>query len=134
MNVTTATEQWLRKASDDRVAALDLSQGRGARLADIVCFHCQQSAEKHVKAVLTQAKIDFPYTHDLRELIDRASDAQDNLNELASVVKVLAPFAVDVRYPGMGTDDRTMRVALEAMETIRTVCLRVLGVDESYSA
>ena len=133
MNVTTATEQWLRKASDDRIAALDLAKGRGDRLADIVCFHCQQSAEKYIKAVLTQNAMAFPKTHDLRELVDRAADALIALCKLGSVADVLAPFSVDIRYPGMHTDDQTMKASMEAMEVFRTVCLQALEIEESDS-
>ena len=30
-----------------------------------VCFHCQQCAEKYLKALLISRGVDFPRTHDL---------------------------------------------------------------------
>ena len=96
-----------------------------------MCFHCQQAAEKYVKAVLIQATVEFPKTHDLRELIELAAEAGSDLRALTPVVEVLEPFAVDVRYPDTDTDAETMRAALEAMEQVWTACLKALGEDET---
>ena len=35
----------------------------------MVCFHCQQSVEKYLKARLEEAAISFPKTHDLENLL-----------------------------------------------------------------
>jgi HEPN domain-containing protein len=48
-----ATREWLRKAEDDYLAARKLAKG-GDPLPDQVCFHCQQSAEKLLKAILEE--------------------------------------------------------------------------------
>ena len=131
MRVTTATKGWLRKAGNDRLAAVALAKGHGPQVTDIVCFHCQQAAEKCVKAVLIQAIVGFPKTHDLRELIELAAEARSDLRALTPVVEVLAPFAVDVRYPDTDTDEETMRAALEAMEQVWMACLTALGENET---
>jgi HEPN domain-containing protein len=36
---------------------------------DHACFHCQQSAEKYLKARLEEAGIMSPRTHDLKNLL-----------------------------------------------------------------
>ncbi|MEW6107540.1 MAG: HEPN domain-containing protein, partial [Bacillota bacterium] len=35
---------------------------------DTACFHCQQAAEKHLKAFLAYHERPIPHTHDLEEL------------------------------------------------------------------
>ena len=44
------TMTWVRKAEDDWDAACELAT-RSPPLRDAVCFHCQQSAEKYMKAL-----------------------------------------------------------------------------------
>jgi HEPN domain-containing protein len=51
---------WVEKAESDlKNAALALRAGHDCP-ADTVAFHAQQCAEKHLKAVLVFAGIDFP--------------------------------------------------------------------------
>ena len=45
-----ATREWIKKAEGDYAAATILSRRRKVPLHDHVCFHCQQSAEKYLKA------------------------------------------------------------------------------------
>ena len=44
------TLTWVRKAEDDWDAACELA-ARSPPLRDAVCFHCQQAAEKAIKAL-----------------------------------------------------------------------------------
>ena len=44
------TREWIRKAEADHHAAVKLHRGSDP-LHDIVCFHCQQCAEKYLKAL-----------------------------------------------------------------------------------
>jgi HEPN domain-containing protein len=63
------TAQRVLKAEEDIEAARSLvAQAKPPR--DIVCFHCQQAAEKYLKALLQELGLSIPYTHDLEELLD----------------------------------------------------------------
>ena len=48
------TAQWVRKAEDDIVGARSLEQSKPP-LNDLICFHCQQSAEKYLKALVQES-------------------------------------------------------------------------------
>ncbi|MGB9610524.1 MAG: HEPN domain-containing protein [Bryobacteraceae bacterium] len=61
-------EQWLESAASDLRLARLASQHRGVRREQI-CFHAQQAAEKALKAVLLFQEMEFPFTHDLEELL-----------------------------------------------------------------
>ncbi|MBK8164751.1 MAG: HEPN domain-containing protein [bacterium] len=55
------TNQWLDKAEDDLNAAQTLFD-HGGDLWSIVAFHCQQSVEKFLKAMLTSLQVEFSKT------------------------------------------------------------------------
>ena len=46
-----------------------LSAGKPS-LHDGVCFHCQQAAEKYLKALLQDLREPIPHTHDLVRLLN----------------------------------------------------------------
>jgi len=63
---------WLTRASHDlrssrALAALD------DPLLDTAIYHCQQAAEKAIKAWLQSNDDPFPKTHDIEDLVERAS-------------------------------------------------------------
>ncbi len=59
---------WMLKGDSDRAAAERILQGPGAY--DTACFHCQQAAEKYLKAVLAMAGQPIPRMHDLEDVYD----------------------------------------------------------------
>lgn len=63
------TAKWVRKAEHDWKAAHKLAN-EDLPLRDIVCFHCQQAAEKYLKAILQETGLVVPRTHDLQDAID----------------------------------------------------------------
>ncbi|SRR6266545_6275408 len=61
------TAKWVRKAEEDMEGARELG-ARKPPLRDLVCFHCQQAAEKYLKALLQELGAVVPKTHELEEL------------------------------------------------------------------
>lgn len=87
---------WLRKAESDLAAAAALIDS-GAAL-DAACFHCQQAAEKSLKAWLIAGREDFPLVHDLNKLLRLCGATEPGFNQLAEDAAELNPFAVEMRY------------------------------------
>ncbi len=73
---------WLGEAKDDLSAAESLGQ---AVLYAQACFHCQQAAEKSLKALLLKSKGAIPKSHSLRLLAIEAGVLDQLLDELASL-------------------------------------------------
>jgi len=97
----------LRKAHEDAHAVEKLASDPG--IADsVVGFHAQQAAEKAMKAVLASCGDEFPWTHDLRHLMDRLEGIAMPLPDSLSEVRTLAPWAVEFRY-GETIDDQLDR-------------------------
>jgi HEPN domain-containing protein len=60
-------QSWLRKSNSDPGSARQLLEGPRPFL-DTAVFHCQQTAEKVLKAFLTYHDIPFAKTHDLNRV------------------------------------------------------------------
>jgi len=64
-----STREWVRKAEEDYLAAQALSRRKKVPLHDATCFHCQQCAEKYLKARIEEQGLRIPKTHDLDALL-----------------------------------------------------------------
>ncbi len=96
--IITSPKDWLTHAKSDlKLAKLGLRQDV---LSEQICFHAQQTVEKSLKAVLLFLHIDFPFTHDLEELLDTFEHAGISIPSEFLEVGVLTPYAVETRYPG----------------------------------
>ena len=90
-------QRWQIKAQHDLLTARTML---GAELhpTDVVCYHCQQCAEKMLKAYLVMRDCDFPKTHDLRNLLDLCADHDPEFKTLRSEAENLTDYAVQTRY------------------------------------
>ncbi len=83
---------WLQEAKDDLAAAQNLGQ---AKLYAAACFHCQQAAEKALKAALIRASGNFPKVHSLKQLASEAG----LLAQIGNEIIVLSGDYTTSRYP-----------------------------------
>lgn len=90
---------WLAKAKIDLLVCDSLSV-HGADLWEAVAFHCQQAAEKALKAILVWHQVEFPKTHDIQRLLDLLADVDPDLVGLSADAAELTPYGVEYRYPG----------------------------------
>ena len=93
-------DEWIDKAETDYQAAIDLHRRRSVPLPEAVCHHCQQSAEKYLKAYLVMQGSNPPRTHDLISLSSQCSAHETNLARLMPLLLPLNRFGVEIRYPG----------------------------------
>lgn len=92
------TRAWITKARHDLEAAARLLDV--PVLLDIVAYHCQQAAEKALKAFLFWNDQPFRKTHDLEELLSLCIQIDSSLEGLAEDALILTPMATEFRYPG----------------------------------
>jgi len=85
---------------------------------DVVGFHAQQAVEKALKVALVMADIDFPRTHDLRELVDIAVDNSVAVPDSIREARWLTPWAAQLRYEMLEPLDRdaAFSIAADAVE------------------
>jgi HEPN domain-containing protein len=91
--------QWFEKADHDLVAAEYLATMRYPRPDEIICFHCQQAAEKYLKGFLFENQIEPPKIHDLRELLAACEKISPPFASLITQCGFLDAFSVIPRYP-----------------------------------
>ena len=96
-----------------------------APVHDGVCFHCQQCAEKYLKALMEEIGLSIPKTHDLDVLLNDLKTHHAELRSMRRGLLFLSDFAVDTRYPGNDASKRQARAALRWAIRARTTA-RVL--------
>ena len=91
-------EAWIRKAEADIRLAEHLLE-ENAPFWDAIAFHCQQGAEKYLKAFLVGHQVEFPKTHNIRELLGYVATVDKRFAQSLKPSRVLTPYGVVVRYP-----------------------------------
>lgn len=117
MELHEAALLFLKKAGEDLHAARVLSHDATISTA-IVGFHCQQSIEKALKAVLLEKNVYFPRTHNLTYLAGLFVQAGLVLPLTTEQIAEFNAFAVDFRYADLDESiafDRQM--ALDMAQT-----------------
>jgi len=93
------TESWLKKAFNDiRAARVDLEAD--PPLVGDSLFHCQQAAEKSLKAFLTWHDIPFRKTHSIEEIGEACIEQDSTMEKLIDSAVPLTEYAWSFRYPG----------------------------------
>lgn len=91
---------YLAKAAQDE-ALLDEVLASPRVADEVIGFHCQQAAEKILKAACSVIGAPFRRTHDLRELMDTLTDAGHPLPQDLDDLDALTPYATLLRYEGI---------------------------------
>ncbi len=95
--------EWINKAEADFRAARREYKVRNKPNWDADCFHCQQSVEKLLKAILQQNNIEFKKVHDLTVLLKLLLTLYPGFQNLNNDFAFLTVLAVEFRYPGKRT-------------------------------
>jgi HEPN domain-containing protein len=111
--------QWLVKADHDLRSARQLFSV-DPPLLDTAVYHCQQTAEKALKAYLTLKDTTFLKTHVLPVLVEQCMKIDPSFAALLDVADLLTPYAVAFRYPGdvLEPEIDEVREALDAGEKV----------------
>lgn len=96
---------------------------------DGVCFHCQQSVEKYLKARLVEAGITFARTHDLLVLHQLVLQAESAWQGLQPFLISLNPFAIGYRYPGLTAAKADAKAAIKDRRELRRVIRIAFGLS-----
>ncbi|MDP2207384.1 MAG: HEPN domain-containing protein [Bacteroidota bacterium] len=122
---------WIEKAEGDYEGAIYLSKKKSKRIAHIICFSCQQAAEKYLKAYLVEKDIRFSKTHFLkRELLPLCEKVDSEFKVLTSYLEALDPYSVEFRYPGEEISGDDVRIAVVAVKKVRKFIRGKLGLEK----
>jgi HEPN domain-containing protein len=122
------TAEWVRKAEEDYQVAVTTHHGPNL-FHNTVCFHCQQSCEKYLKALLEENGLVVPKIHDLDELGKRLVSLYPSLRSVRRGLVFMKRFAVEVRYVGDNAKKREAVSALRWTGKVRTKARAFLGLS-----
>ncbi len=115
--------QWLIKAEHDIGSARRLLSGDFPYL-DTAVYHCQQAAEKSLKAYLTLKDTPFQKIHDLSFLVEQCKELDIEFEQIMDISSILTPYAIAFRYPGDVIEpdsedaDEAFRLAVEVFDFV----------------
>jgi HEPN domain-containing protein len=99
MKLKEITREWIAKAESDFLTAERLA-GFDEPTTDTICFHCQQCAEKYLKAYMSQHDIEFEKTHNLLYLLELAKKKEKEFEAIRDQLIIVNDYSDELRYPG----------------------------------
>jgi HEPN domain-containing protein len=123
-----AARDWIRCAEEDYEVAAALLRRRGKTPANTIGFHCQQCVEKYLKALLEEASLGVPKTHDLVALLQLLLPIEPLLVSFAPALRGLNDYAVKFRYPGQVLSRADALQAIKDCRGLRREIRQSLGL------
>ena len=115
--------EWVNYSEKDFIAAQFLMTATNPPI-EIICYHCQQSAEKLLKAFLIKNDIIPSRTHDLNLLVNECVKIENTISILKKECNRLNDFGVNTRYPNnMDLELEDAKIALKDAEKIKEYIL-----------
>ena len=125
MDNQVRAQEWQRLAEQDLNSAEYLLDMRPSPM-EIVCYLCQQSAEKYLKGYLVLNNINPPKIHDLNELCKLCMKLDNSFNEIADQCSELTAYSVQPRYPmELMLEEQDMKQAMKNSKAIRTFVINL---------
>lgn len=92
-------KEWVSFSKKDLETALFLSENMRPRPLEIICFHCQQAAEKALKAFILANNIMPPKSHELNMLCDICKSSDNSFSSISDYCGDITLYGVQPRYP-----------------------------------
>jgi len=122
------TSEWVAKAEGDYRSAEALLTLLEIPEIDTACFHCQQCAEKYIKAFLVEHEVDFPRNHDLVRLMMLCLKVDKSFETIHDYLRRLENYGVIIRYPGLTVPAEMAHEALENASRVRAFVRKKLKI------
>ena len=120
---STLVKEWYNFAEMDLISANHLMSLVPIPV-EIICYHCQQSAEKALKGYLIFLDIKPSRTHNIENLIQSLEEKDPSIMELGKHAVLLSSYAVSTRYPhALDLTITDANDALNAAKKIKTYCI-----------
>jgi len=126
MDKLNEIQEWIKIADEDYNTAIFLQNMKPVPF-EIICFHCQQCAEKYLKAFLVKHEIVVPKTHNLDWIIKECMAINVQFAEIKINSIRLTDYAVEVRYPyRLELNEFIMDIAIKDAEMIKNFVIKRL--------
>lgn len=113
--------EWFKFADEDLSSAEFLLNKRPIPL-EIICYHCQQSAEKYLKGYILLKGEKIQKTHDLIFLNNICKKYNEIFNKIEEECIELVDYGVEVRYPlNIHIEEYDVKSALTSAKKIKKI-------------
>jgi len=112
---------WLEFAKTDLGVARHLFENYYPKPMEIICYHCQQAAEKAIKSIIVfhGAQGGMPKKHNLSFLLEQMKNMEDIPEKYYDYADALTPYGIAVRYPNeLYIEERNVKEAILYAEEI----------------
>ena len=127
MNVVDLSKEWLKYSKSDLITAQHMFEDVYPKETEIVCYHCQQCAEKALKAYCIFTGIESLKSHDLIALCKLCMTKDNSFSNILDYCSRLNPYGVAVRYPNeLFVDDEIAKNAIVMANQIYDYCFTLI--------
>ena len=124
-------EEWIKKAEGDWNTANRELRARKNPNYDSACFHCQQCAEKYLKAYLQYKDQEFTKIHNLLKLLELCLEYDSSFEFQRDILDDLNHYAILFRYPGEEANRFEAKSALKGLKIFRNFIQQLLKIKIS---
>lgn len=114
-------KEWLTYAEMDLGVAKHLNETYHPKPLEIICYHCQQSAEKAIKALIIchGAEGGLPKKHNLSLLLSQVKNMENIPEKYYDYADILTPYGIAAKYPNeLFLEERHANQAIRFSEEI----------------
>jgi len=113
--------RWFEHGDMELATAHHTFETQHPKPLNIICYLCQQSAEKYFKGYLIyHTEEEAPHIHNLTKLRAMCSQRDRRFDKIAGQCNYLNPYAVQPRYPDeIEIDERLTKIALRSADEIK---------------
>ncbi len=126
MDNTKEAKKWQKLADMDLRTAEYLKKMKPLPI-EIICYHCQQSAEKYLKGYLVFCGMVPPRMHDLDELCKLCLKYSNIFKSIADPCSDLTAYGVQPRYPmELILDEEDMKQSLDSARAVKDFVVAII--------
>jgi len=127
--------EWFKYANDD-FDVVNLLLSLYPYKVNIMCFHCQQAAEKMLKAFILHMDTEIPKIHDLNVLRNMCAANDETFSDILNECADLNIYSSKPRYPSGSTiTEENMHQAIkDCRAVIEFVISKIDYADFSFPA
>ncbi len=119
MNRKELVKEWFFIADKDLGSAIFLKNMKPVPL-EIICYHCQQCAEKYLKGFLAFKEEKIEKSHDLILLNKKCREYNIDFKEIEDECLRLTDYGINVRYPfHINLTEYDMKIAIKDATKIK---------------
>lgn len=112
MDNQDVAREWFKIAEMDFSSAEFLQKMHPVPV-EVICYHCQQAAEKYLKGFLALKGEEVKKTHDLVQLNKMCQIHEETFKTVKEECLMLTDYGVNIRYPfPMNINETDMQIAV----------------------